>query len=88
MALTGNLGGMRPLDERPAWILEGWVEGPVDEAALGRQSGEELPILHALHTRPQGTECSLPRRLATGVRMNKPEVNCILLAQGHRCGAQ
>lgn len=64
------------------------MEDPVEEAALGRQGGEELPILCALHPRFQGTEWSLPGRLAPGVRgKNKPEVSCILLAQGQRSWA-
>lgn len=40
----------------------------MEEAALGRQGEEELPILCALHTRLQGTEWSLPGGLAPGIR--------------------
>lgn len=64
------------------------MEDPVEEAALGRQGEEELPILCALHTRLQGTEWSLPGRLAPRIRgESKPEVRCIFLAQGHRSWA-
>lgn len=46
------------------------MEDPVVKTAP-QKDREELPILHALHTRPRGTEASLPRSLVTRISMEQ-----------------